>query len=77
MLLSREYLIFSPLASIVAFKKTSKTLATFPYKVHRHGTPFLIDLGLQGHQTWMAVSFNLCPQNDPYGIIKSIQMWGT
>ena len=55
----------------------SKTLATFPNKVQRHGIPFLIDLGLQGHQTWLAGSLDLFPQNAPYGIIQRIQMWET
>ena len=57
-------------------QKTSKASATFPNKVHRHGTPFLIDLGLQGHQTWMVGSLDLCLQNAPYVIVQRIQMCG-
>ena len=34
--------------------KSKAGSATFPNKVQKHDTPFLIDLDLQGQQTWMA-----------------------
>ena len=43
-------------------QRTYKTSATFPNKAHRNDIPFLIDLGLQGHQTWMTGSLDLSPK---------------
>ena len=77
MVLARDYLIWSPLASIVTSRGHLNLQQLFSKKVHRHSIPFLTDLGLQGHQTWMAGSLDLYPQNAPYGIIQRIQTWGT
>ena len=56
---------------------TLKASATFSNKVHIHGIPILIDLGLQGHQIWMDDSLDLYPKTHPYGIIQRIQLWVT
>ena len=37
----------------------------------------MTDLGLQGHQTWVAGSLDLYPKNAPYDIVQRIQMWET
>ena len=77
MVLARDYLIWSPLASIVTSRGRLKLQQLFLKKVHRHGIPFLTDHGLQGHQTLMAGSLDLNPQNAPYGIVQRIQTWVT
>ena len=56
-------------------KRTPKASATFPNKVNKHFVQLLPDLSLHGHQTWLAVSFDLCPKNASYDIVMRIQTW--
>ena len=78
MVLTRDYLLWSPLASIVALRGPLRLQQLFLKKVPRNdGIPFLTDLGLQGHQTCMACSLDLYPQYAPYGTVQRIQVWGT
>ena len=49
--------------------RTPRASATFPNKANKHFVPFLPNLDFQGHQTWVAVSLDLCPQNAPYNIV--------
>ena len=58
-------------------RRTPSATETFSKKVHRHDIPFLTDLGLQGHQTWMAGSLDLNPKNVLYGIVQMIQIWAS
>ena len=59
MVLTRDYLLWSPLASNVA---STERLKLQQPKVQRHTIPFLTDLGLQSHQTWMTGSLDLSPK---------------